>query len=118
MRDDTMKWHMKTHGDLTDLKDDDAIRSELEKRKHMLEEREKQREQIKKIADEVGAPASCYKQSFPPSNTPTDLEQELFHYNDIYLEKCDRGKQIHEILSKGEIMEDSLHSILIRMVKE
>ena len=108
MRDDKLKRHMTTHADLTIMKDDDAIRNELEKRMGMAEEREKQLEKIKKIADEVGAPASCYKQTFPPSNTPADLEQELFHYNDIYLEKFERGKQIYDILSKGKIMEDSL----------
>ena len=33
MRDDKLKRHMTTHRDLTDLKDDDAIRNELEKRR-------------------------------------------------------------------------------------
>ena len=108
MRDDNLKRHMTIHADLTELKDDDAIRNELEKRMAMAEEKEKKREKIKKIADQVGAPASCYKQAFPTSNAPVDLEQELFHYNDIYLEKFERGKQIYDILSKGKIMEDSL----------
>ena len=108
MRDDKLKRHMTTHGDLTDLKDDDAIRNELEKRRGMAEEREKQREKIKKIADEVGAPASCYTQTFPSTNAPADLEKELLYYNDIYSEKFERGKQIYDILCKGKIMEDSL----------
>jgi hypothetical protein len=40
---------MTTHTDLTELKDDDAIRNELEKRRGMAEEREKQQEKIKKL---------------------------------------------------------------------
>ena len=105
MRDNNIARHMRTHLDLTDLKDDDAIRIELEKRKGMAEEREKQQEKIKKIADEVGAPASCYKQAFSDAE---GLEEELQHYNDVYLQKLARGKQINDILCKGEIMVDSL----------
>ena len=37
-----------------------------------------------------------------------DFEHVLLCYNDIYLEKYIRGKQIYDILSKGEIVEDSL----------
>ena len=110
MRDDTMKRHMKTHGDLTDLKDDDAIRSELKKRKDMLEERERQREKVKKIAEEVGASPSCYEQSFPNirSHIPINFDEELLQYNAIYLQKIDMGKKIHDALIKGTVIEDAL----------
>ena len=97
-----------THGDLTELKDDDAIRNELLKRKCLAEDRKKQREKVLCIAHEVGAPASCYKEYFPNTSISTNLEEELLRYNDIYTGKMEQGKQIYEILCKGKIMEDSL----------
>ena len=107
MRDDNIKRHMKTHADLTVMKDDE-IKSELQKRKGMTEEREEQRGKVMKIAKEVGAPASCYEQSFPNTSIPTNFDEELLQYNAIYLEKIDRGKKIHEALIKGTIIEDAL----------
>ena len=42
-------------------------------------------------------------------NTSADeLRQELLQYNNIYLEKLERGKSIYDILCEGCIMEDSL----------
>ena len=49
--------------------------------------------------------------SIVPSEINTsagDLRQELLQYNNIYLEKLERGKSIYDILCEGCVMEDSL----------
>ena len=62
MRDDHVKRHMKTHADLNAM-DEDEKRAELERRKEAHECREKQREETRTIAREIGVPPSCYEQS-------------------------------------------------------
>ena len=60
-----------------------------------LNKREKQSNKVK-------------NEELPTTYTSADLEQELLRYNDIYLERFNRGKQIYDILCKGTVVEDAL----------
>ena len=110
MRDDTLKRHMKTHADLAIMKDENAIREEIRKRKLVEDEQLKQKQKVAKIATAEGASSSCYEQSFPNtrSSIPVNFDEELLQYNAIYLKKIDRGRKIHEALIKGTVIEDAL----------
>ena len=110
MRDDNMKRHMKMHADLTIMKDENAIREEIRKRKLIEDEQVEQMQKVAKIAIAEGASPSCYEQSFPNarSSIPADFDEELSQYNTIYLEKMERGRKIYEALIKGTVIEDAL----------
>ena len=110
MRDDNIKRHMKTHADLTVMKDENDIREEIRKRKLVEDEQAEQLQKIAKIAIEEDASPSCYEQSFPNTRTsiPVNFEEELLQYNKIYLEKKETGRKIHEALVKGIVIEDAL----------
>ena len=110
MHDNNMKRHMKTHEDLTVIKDDNDIREEIRKRKLVEDEQGEQMRKVSKIAIEEGASPSCYEHSFQSARTsiPVNLDEELLQYNAIYLEKMERGRQIHEALIKGLVIEDAL----------
>lgn len=110
MQDNNMKRHMKTHADLTVMKDENDIREEIRKRKLVKDEQVVQMRKVAKIATAEGASPSCYEQSFQTtkSSIPADFDEELLQYNTIYLEKMERGKKIHEALIKGIVIEDAL----------
>ena len=83
LRQDNVKRHMRTH------------------------EQVKQIKKVAEIAAAEGASSSCYEQSFPNTSIAT-FDEEMLEYNKIYLDKIDMGKQIHEALIKGTVMEDAL----------
>ena len=97
MRDDTMKRHMKTHADLNAM-DEDKKRAELERRKEAHEYREKQREETRTIAREIGAPPSCYEQSTLVNFHGDDLRSRLRKDKRKHAEKVELGREIEAII--------------------
>ena len=108
VRNDTLKRHLKIHNDLMSLPEED-LRIEIEQRKRVKNEREKQAQQIRKIALEVGASPVVYEQSIPEEyHTFASIEEELIEQNNAYLEKMELGRQVYGGLIKGLTVEAAL----------
>jgi len=109
MRNDIMKRHMKTHADINAMNEDDK-RVELERRKEVHERLEKQLQETRTIAIEIGAPAICYEQSAANSVTvhDDDLRTRLRNDKRAHAEKIELGREIEAIINDGDASEESL----------
>ena len=108
MRNSNLKRHNKTHADLLEL-NDQQLQAELQRRKLVEDEKERQIDRIKNIAIEVGASPNCYEQSLPKiKKVLTSVSDQLEEINRYYLEKIEVGKQTHEGLLQGIVVEDAL----------
>ena len=107
MRDDHVKRHMKQHGDI-DAMEKVEKRAELERRKEAHEHREKQREETRLIAQEIGVPPSCYEQSTSVTVHGDDLRTQLRNDKRKHAEKVELGREIEAIINDGDASEESL----------
>ena len=107
MRDDNVKRHMKLHADLDEMGETEK-RAELERRKEAYEHREKQREETRSIAQEIGAPPPCYEQSTSVAVHGDDLRSQLQNDKRKHAEKVEYGREIEAIINDGDASEESL----------
>ena len=100
---------MKQHGDI-DAMEKVEKRAELERRKEVYERREQQREETKMIAEEIGAPPSCYENSIENSMLEhgDDLRTRLQNDKRVHAEKIKLGQEIEAIIGDGDASEESL----------
>ena len=118
MRNDHLKRHAKTHTDLAAL-DDQELRVELQKRKHVEDEREKnfQRIKNKKIVLKENVSPSTYKKLYtiPNQSIINDHDDEFLALNKLYLQKIEMGRRAHEALVRKFVTlfpRNSTHSFM------
>ena len=98
---------MKLHADLDEMGETEK-RAELERRKEAYEHREKQREETRSIAQEIGAPPPCYEQSTSVAVHGDDLRSRLRKDKRKHAEKVELGREIEAIINDGDASEESL----------
>ena len=111
MRSDILKRHTKTHKDILSLNEEEA-RRELRIRHEVQLQREEKRQKLEEIAQQEGIPITlCTDISTTPTILdPKNLEEQLLHDNQIYLDKIDLGTHIATIIDKGTVRAESLKS--------
>ena len=116
MRSDTLKRHTKKHKDILTLPEEEA-RKELRSRHEVQLQREEKRQKLEEIAQQEGIPITlCTDISTTPTILdPKNLEEQLLHDNQIYLDKIDLGTHIATIIDKGTVREESLKIIIKRL---
>ena len=106
MRADHLKGHTKTHTDLWSLPDEE-IEQELHARHELREAQETKRQKVTDIANNLGL-------SIPEELghiaiiEKEDVRKRLINNNKVYLQRVTVGEQVSNILSEGEIREESL----------
>ena len=104
MRSDNAKRHAKTHKDILTLPEEEA-RKELRIRRDVQLQREGKRQKLEEIAQQEGIPITlCTDISTTLSIlNPKNLEEQLLHDNQMYLDKIELGTQIATIIYKGTV---------------
>ena len=95
---------MKRHKDLLSLPDE-KIEEELKKRHEEKVEREKQRQKIVSIAENLGVSTP---EELKGDDEIGNVELRLINNNKVYLEKVSVGEKIAKILDNSDINEESL----------
>jgi len=106
MRANNLSRHRKTHKDLMSLPEEE-IEQELRSRHELREARETKRQKVTDIANNLGL-------SIPEELghiaiiEKEDVRKRLINNNKVYLQRVTVGEQVSNILSEGEIREESL----------
>ena len=106
MRTDNLERHMKTHKDLLSLSDEE-IEQELRSRHEIQVARETKRQKVTDIANNLGLSIPAEVQDTPIIEEEA-VRKRLINNNKVYLQRVTVGEQVSNILSEGEIREESL----------
>ena len=80
-------------------------------------QREEKRQKLEEIAQQEGIPITLGTDISTALSilNPKNLEEQLLHDNQLYLDKIELGTQIATIIDKGTVREESLKIIIKKL---